>query len=750
MKPQRSPAGQESPAFLEATLCYYPQLPSLPPCYLPADGHRIASVNRTIRHGMFCSGLNLICSYARETPIFRSDFSINPELAMTAKQEIVQLRQEIARHDRLYYVEAHPVISDLEYDRLMQRLKELERQHPGLVTADSPTQRVGGEPLEGFDQVRHTVSMLSIENTYSPEELREFDKRVRRILGPEPFEYLVEQKIDGVSAAMHYEDGLLVLAATRGDGTIGDNITQNVRTIRDVPLCLSTDARRPPKHLEIRGEIYMTSSELSRLNKIHQERGERLFANPRNAAAGTLKLLDPRLAAERRLRFFTHSEGLVEGLDIMDHVKFLAFARDVGLPAIPHSNPLTTIDDVLEYCQQEFENRHGLDYETDGMVVKINRYEQREKLGYTSKSPRWVIAYKVELWQSTTRINAITLQVGKTGVITPVAELEPVLIAGTTVSRVSLHNFEDIAKKDIRLGDSLVVEKAGKIIPHVVRVELEKRPANSKPYTAPKKCPVCEGLVEKDEGGVYLRCVNASCPAQLKERIRFFATRVAMDIEGLGPAIIDQLVDSKLVQSIPDLYDLTPEQVAGLERMGEKSAANLIEGIQASKSRGLGRVLTGLTIRHVGERNARLLAGEFGDVEQILHADVEKLNQIEGIGPIVAESICEFCQDKHNRALIERLRQAGVKLTEDRQKPPAQNEPGIRGKTFVVTGILEKYGRDDMEELIRSLGGKTAGSVSKKTDFVIAGDKAGSKLAKAKTLGVKVLAEADFLRLIGK
>jgi DNA ligase (NAD+) len=670
---------------------------------------------------------------------------------MSPAQEIAQLREEIAGHDRLYYVEAAPVISDLEYDRLMQRLQQLERDHPSLITPDSPTQRVGGQPLEGFRQVRHAVPMLSIDNTSNADELREFDQRIRKLLGKEAFEYVVEQKVDGVSVSLLYENGMLVQAATRGDGTVGDDITSNVRTIRDVPLRLLTPPHQAVKSLEVRGEIYMASSELSRLNQIQQQRGERLFANPRNAAAGTLKLLDPRLAAERRLRFFMHSEGLVEGLEIQDHAGFLDFVRRIGLPVVPHSKPLASIDAVLEYCQRDFEGRHGLDYETDGMVVKVNSYSQREKLGSTSKSPRWVIAYKVELWQSTTRIKTVTLQVGKTGVITPVAELEPVLIAGTTVSRVSLHNFEDIAKKDIRLGDSVVVEKAGKVIPHVVRVELEKRPAHSHPYHPPRKCPVCDGLVEKDEGGVYLRCVNASCPAQLKERIRFFATRVAMDIEGLGPAIIDQLVDTGLVRSIPDLYDLSVDQVAALERMGEKSAQNLIEGIAASKDRGLGRVLTGLTIRHVGERNARLLAEEFGDIHSILDADAQRLAQIEGIGPIVAQSIYDFCQDNHNRRLIDRLRAAGVKLTEaQKTKPAAKASAGIEGKTFVVTGTLERYGREDMEELIRSLGGKATGSVSKKTDYVIAGDKAGSKLDKAKSLGVPVLSEAEFLKLIGR
>jgi DNA ligase (NAD+) len=668
---------------------------------------------------------------------------------MSPAQEIAKLRSEIARHDRLYYVEAAPVISDREYDQLMQRLIELERAHPDLVTPDSPTQRVGGEPLEGFASVRHTVPMLSIENTYSPEELREFDQRVRKLLGNDEFRYVVEEKIDGVSVALLYEDGLLVRAATRGDGIVGDDITTNIRTIRDIPLRLNLDAKvKVTAGLEIRGEVYMPSSEMSRLNQIQQQHQDRLFSNPRSAAAGTLKLLDPRLAAGRRLRFFAHGVGSLDGLPVDRHTGFLDFVKKLGLPVVPHSTPLTTIEEVLEYCQQDFENRHSLDYETDGMVVKVDRFDQRQRLGTTSKAPRWVIAYKVELWQATTVVKSIMLQVGKTGVITPVAELEPVQIAGTMVARVSLHNFDDIATKDIRLGDSVVVEKAGKIIPHVVRVELEKRPAASKPYPPPKTCPACDSKLEKDEGGVYLRCISTSCPAQLKERIRFFATRMAMDIEGLGPAIIDQLVDQGLVCSLPDLYELTVEQVGNLDRMGVKSAQNLVDGIAASKDRGLARVLTGLTIRHVGERNARLLALEFGSIDQLMDADVDRLSRIEGIGEVVAESVADFFNNPDNRKLIQRFKQLGVKLTEER-KTESCGSP-VAGKTLVVTGTLAKHGREDIEQLIRDLGGKTSSSVSKKTSYVIAGEKAGSKLDKAKELGVTILSEDDFLKLVGK
>jgi DNA ligase (NAD+) len=670
---------------------------------------------------------------------------------MTPAQQIAQLRDEIREHDRLYYQEAAPVITDREYDKLMQQLLALEKAHPDLVTIDSPSQRVGGTPLDGFTQVKHSVPMLSIENTYSADELRDFDQRVRKLLGGDDFDYLVEQKVDGVSASLLYVDGVLTQAATRGDGVTGDDITANVRTIREIPLRLPS-SKKLPARLEVRGEIYMTNAELSRLNVLQQERGENILKNPRNVTAGTLKLLDSRIAAERKLHFFAYGEGSLDGLPVESHSGFLDFLKSLGIPTVAHSKPMKTVDEVLAYCQTDLENKHSLLYETDGMVIKVDRYDQRQKLGVTAKAPRWVIAYKVELWQASTTIEAITLQVGKTGVITPVAELAPVEIDGTTVSRVSLHNFDDIAHKDIRLGDTVVVEKAGKIIPHVVRVELEKRPKKSEPYEPPTACPVCNSGVEKDEGGTYLRCINPSCPAQLKERLRFYATRQAMDIEGLGPAIIDQLVDADLVKSLPDLYELTLEKLLTLERMGKKSAQNLIEGIAASKQQGLARVLTGLTIRHVGVSNARLLAGEFGTMEALQAASEERLSQIEGIGPIVAESVKQFFEDAGNQELIQRLQASGVKLSDElKAKANASAEGSVlAGKTFVVTGTLAKFGRDDIEQLIRDLGGKTASSVSKKTNYLVAGEKAGSKLEKAQELGVTILSEDEFLKLAGK
>jgi len=661
--------------------------------------------------------------------------------------EIEELRRQIEHHNRKYYFEDAPEISDLEFDRLMQRLIELEREHPELVTPDSPTQRVGGEPIAGFKQVVHRTPMLSMDNTYNEVDLREFDARIRRWLQGEEPRYVAEQKIDGVSVSLMYQRGLFTLGATRGDGLRGDDITHNLRTVRDVPLRFRTDGGAAPELIEVRGEVYMTHRELARLNKLQQERGERLFANCRNAAAGSLKLLDPRLSAERRLRFFAHSEGQLAGLAVTSHIDFLEQIRGYGFTVVPHSTPLDSIDQVLDYCAGQLESRHELEYETDGMVVKVDSLKQRARLGTTSKAPRWVIAYKVELWQASTRIRNIQVHVGKTGVLTPVAELETVEIAGTRVSRVSLHNADEITRKDIRVGDSVVVEKAGKVIPHVVRVELEKRTGQEKPFEFPARCPACKTEVVRDEGGVYIRCPNPSCPAQLKEHLRFYAHRQAMDIEGLGPALIDQLVDSGLVRRLPDLYRLRVEDLAELERMGEKSAQNLVANIEASKDRGLARVLTALGIRHVGERNARLLAEEFGSIDALLEAPEERLAAIPGVGPVVAASVYQFFHSRAGREVIEELRRFGVRMTEERK---AARETKLDGKTFVVTGTLERFSRAEIEDLIQKLGGRATSSVSKKTAYVIAGSDPGSNVEKARRLGVKVLSEAEFLEMIGQ
>jgi DNA ligase (NAD+) len=667
-------------------------------------------------------------------------------MGQSVRKQVEELRKQIEHHNYLYYIEAAPEISDLEYDRLMQRLQELEKEHPELVTADSPTQRVGGQPLEGFRQVRHRVPMLSIDNTYQEDDLRAFDARIRRGLKGAKPQYIVEHKIDGVSVSLVYENGSLRQGATRGDGAVGDDITQNVRTIRDIPLHLRARQRATPRVIEVRGEVYMTNTELSRLNKIQAERGGRLFANARNMAAGTLKLLDPRQAAERRLRFFAHGEGDLNGVDVDTHRKFLDLIRGYGIPVVPHSEPFNTIDEVIAYADEHIEARHALDYETDGIVIKVNDFEQRQMLGASSKAPRWVIAYKVELWQASTRLEEIYVQVGKTGALTPVGRLKPVQIAGTTVSRVSLHNADEIARKDIRVGDTVVVEKAGKVIPHVVRVELEKRKDQPPRYRFPSKCPSCGSKVVRDEGGVYIRCINPDCPAQLKERLRYYAHRGAMDIEGLGPALIEQLVDGGLVCSIPDLYRLTLDRLVELERIGTKSAQNLLDGIVASKDRGLARVLTGLGIRHVGERNGRLLAESFGSVDALMKADEAEVSRRAGVGPVVAGSLHRFLHSKKGRQLVHELARFRVKLWEPK---PSKKAAVLAGKTIVVTGTLRHFRREEIEELIHTLGGKAGSSVSANTDYLVTGDKPGSKQDKAKRLGVKQLTEDAFLRLIG-
>jgi len=667
----------------------------------------------------------------------------------SVESRIEQLRASIEHHNRRYYVEDTPEISDLEFDRLMKALEDLEKQHPEMVTPESPTQRVGGQPLAGFRQSNHTLPMLSIDNTYSEEEVREFDARVRRWLENSHPRYIVEQKIDGVSASLRYEQGRFALGLSRGDGFRGDDITHNLRTVRDIPLRLSAADFAVPEVLEIRGEVYMTNMELSRLNKFQAEQGERIFANCRNATAGSLKLLDPGQCARRGLRFFAYGEGEWKGLDLASHDAFLRLVRNLGVPVVRHSGVLDSIDDALMYCEALLEERDSFDYETDGIVIKVNDFAQREKLGSTSKSPRWVIAYKVELYQASSRIKNITVQVGKTGILTPVAELETVEIAGTKVSRANLHNADEIARKDIRIGDTVIVEKAGKIIPHVVRVELEKRTGQERPYVFQMVCPGCNKTdVARDEDGVYIRCINPSCPGQLKERLRFFAARQAMDIEGLGPALIDQLVDQGIVRSLPDLYDLTVEKLSGLERMGKKSAENLVQAIESSKNRGLARVLTALGIRHVGEHNARLLSEVFKDINDLMNASEEILAEIQGIGPIVAGSTYSFTHSDTGSKTIQALDMRNVRMTSDNwTKPPPANAL-IGGKTFVLTGTMESFSRAELEERVRRVGGKATSSVSKNTDYVVAGSNPGSKRDKAAKLGVRILTEDEFLVML--
>jgi DNA ligase (NAD+) len=664
-------------------------------------------------------------------------------------QRAAELRRLIHHHNYKYYVEALPEISDREYDRLIKKLEEIEATHPELIAVDSPTRRVGGQPIDGFVTVRHRQPMLSIENTYNAGELREFDGRVRKLLGGEPVTYVVELKIDGVAISLTYENGLFTVAATRGDGERGDDVTHNLRTIRELPLRLRTE--QLPGLIEVRGEVYMTRDDLAHLNCERMAKGLEPFANPRNSTAGSLKLLDPRLCAQRRLRLFTYSLEVMAGVSVHTHLDALERLRRYGFPVNPYIQSCTSIEPVIDCCNSWAERRHELPYETDGMVIKVNDFDQRRRLGATSKAPRWVVAYKYEAEQALTKLLKIEVQVGKTGILTPVAHLEAVQLAGTTVSRASLHNADEIVRKDIRVGDQVLIEKAGEIIPYVIRSEPSARTGSEQVFHFPAQCPVCAAPVERTEGEVYYRCTGPACPAQLKERLRFYAHRNAMDIEGLGTALIDQLVDTGLVQSIPDLYRLTLEVLVDLERMGKKSAQNLLDGLEASKTRGLCRLLTGLGIRHVGEHVAELLAAEFGTIDDLMNAPVERLAQVEGIGPERAESIHQFFQSTGGRKTMGELRSLGLKLTEDAcPAPAAAGGTPLMGKTIVVTGTLVHYSREEIEQRIKELGGKATGTVSKKTDYVIAGEKAGSKLDKARQLGVPVLSEEEFDKLVGR
>jgi len=674
------------------------------------------------------------------------------DMSKAIEKRIEELRVEIRRHDYLYYVENMPAVSDREYDALFAELKQLEAAHPELVRADSPTQRVSGEPLEGFKTVRHTMPMLSMDNTYSEEELRAFDTRVAKGLGSKDYRYVVETKIDGVAVSLRYEDGQLVLGTTRGDGEQGDDITANVRTIQSVPLKLEIETRQKktnieiPEVLEVRGEVFIPNSRFRQINEEREAAGEARFANPRNATAGSLKQLDSRIVAKRGLRFLGYAIGQVEPPMFESHSNMLAKLQALSLPVNSSYEVAEDIDEVIAICNRWEKQKDQLDYQIDGMVVKVDDLAQQRTLGATSRAPRWCIAYKFAAERAETLIKDIRIQVGKTGALTPVADLEPVQLAGTTVSRASLHNFEELARKDVRIGDSVLVEKAGEIIPQVVEVLQDKRPKDSKKFPVARKCPECKGPVEKDEGGVYIRCINPNCPAQLIERLRHFAGRNQMDIEGLGIALIEQLVSEGLVKSFADLYRLRREQVAALERMGEKSAENLIQALEASKKQPLARVLAGLGILHVGGRAAEVLADELGSIEALLEADTERLEGIDEIGPVMAESIYRFCHTPQTRTLIEDLRSLGLEMP----GPARRKKTGgaLAGKTIVVTGSMAGYSRSDMEALIKQQGGKPTGSVSKKTDLVVVGENPGSKLTKAQQLSVETISADEFLKLV--
>jgi len=659
------------------------------------------------------------------------------------EKRIEWLRDEIRRHDRLYYVLNSPEISDRDYDRLFAELKELENSHPELITPDSPTQRVSGEPLEGFGTVYHSVAMLSIDNTYDADELRAFDERVAKGLGGRDYEYVVELKIDGLAISLRYEGGVLVRAATRGDGTRGDDVSANIRTIRAIPLRLAGGSE-VPDILEVRGEVYMPKTAFAALNRQRAGQGEPEFANPRNAAAGSLKLLDARITATRKLSFFAYSVGEVSRRPAEGHYEVLQKLREMGLPVNPNTTKAGDIEEVIGICLAWESKKAQLDYQIDGMVIKVNSLDQHDILGSTGRAPRWCISYKFAAEQAETVVESIAVQVGKTGTLTPVANLKPVELAGTTVKRATLHNFDEVRRLDVRQGDTVIIEKAGEIIPQVVKVLMEKRPASAKPLTIPTECPECGGKVKKDENGVYIRCVNNNCTARLKQRLQYFVGRGQMDIENLGPALIEQLVDKGLVGDFADLYKLRFDQVAQLERMADKSAANVIESIEKSKTQDLWRFIAALGIRNVGGQSAEILAEEFGSLENLMDADEARLEAIDQIGPVMAKSIYDYLHDEANRDVISRMLAAGV-----RPRAPAKKKGNVlAGKTIVVTGTLENFTRQRIQQVIKDNGGKTSSNVSSRTDLVLAGANAGSKLDKARQLGIRIIDEAEFVAMI--
>jgi DNA ligase (NAD+) len=658
------------------------------------------------------------------------------------KKQIERLRNEIRRHDYLYYVLNRSEITDRQYDKLFAELQRLEQANPQFITADSPTQRVSEQPLEGFKTVRHTVPMLSIDNTYSADELRAFDERVAKGLGRRDYDYVVELKIDGVASSLRYEQGLLVTGATRGDGRVGDDVTANVRTIKAIPLRLTGDV---PDVLEVRGEVYMPTKAFIELNKQREKAGEALFANPRNATAGSLKLLDSRITAQRNLAFFAYATGEISQPLGKDHYETLQAFKKLGLPVNPNIKRAKDIDEVIEICNSWDKKREQLEYQIDGMVVKVNDLRQREILGFTGRAPRWCISYKFAAEQAETVVESIDVQVGKGGTLTPVANLTPVFLAGTTVKRASLHNFDQLNRLDVRVGDTVVVEKAGEIIPQVVEVKKERRPKGTSAFKLPKKCPNCGGDVKKDEEGVFLRCVNPHCLGQLKERLRYFAGRGQMDIENLGEALIDQLAETGLVKNVADIYKLQKDDLVELERMADKSAQNVIDSIEASKTRPLWRLVAGLGIRHIGVQTAQDLAEHFGSLDAIMNAGQAELDAIEQVGEKVAESVYEFFHNNKNISVIEELLAAGVKPEQPKR---AKAKGKLAGKTIVVTGTLQNFSRQQAEQAIRDAGGKTSSSVSKKTDFLLAGEEPGSKLDKAKQLGVKIISETEFMEMV--
>jgi DNA ligase (NAD+) len=670
--------------------------------------------------------------------------------AHSVSQQIAKLREEIRRHEDLYYVQDNPEISDVEYDALLEKLQKLEQQHPDQITSDSPTQRVGGKPAEGFSQVVHRRPMLSLDNSYNLEELRAFDLRCQRLADGKRVDYVAELKIDGLSLSLHYEKQLLGRGVTRGDGRIGEDVTLNARTIRSIPLKLRAEIsnlKSENAELEVRGEAFIPRKVFERINSEREEQDEPRFANPRNAAAGTIRQLDPKITANRKLEMFAYDLLAGERKPFPTHWDALNWLESAGFKVSPERKLCHTIDEVIEFAARIEARRDDLDYEIDGLVVKVNSTALQDEFGTTNKAPRWAIAYKYAARQATTQVLSIHVQVGRTGALTPVANLEPVVLAGTTVARATLHNPDEVKRLGIRIGDWVLIEKGGDVIPKVLKVIESKRTGEETPFRMPKKCPVCGGEISKPEGEVVSRCIAADCPAQLMGRLLHFASRRAMRIEGLGESLVDQFVAGGKVHDAGDLYSLTLDDIASLERMAKKSASNLLAQIEASKHRELSNLIYALGIRHVGDRTATTLARQFGSLEALGKATVEELDDVPEIGLTVAQSVRGWFDDPGNIELCKRLTAAGVR-TEMEQTSEVVDET-LATKLFVLTGTLSGYNRDEARAAIEARGGRVTSSVSKKTDYVVAGEEAGSKLDKAKELGVSVIDEAAFKQLLG-
>ncbi|MCM3471051.1 MULTISPECIES: NAD-dependent DNA ligase LigA [Brevibacillus] len=664
---------------------------------------------------------------------------------LTAEARILELRKQIEHHNRLYHTEDRPEITDQEYDNLVRELQGLEDLFPDMVTPDSPTQRVGSAPLAAFEKVVHKTPMLSLGNAFGEEDLRDFDRRVRQAVGNQNVRYVCELKIDGLAISLHYEDGVFVKGATRGDGTTGEDITQNLRTIRSIPLRLTR-----PVTIEVRGEAFMPRAAFEKLNKEREERGEALFANPRNSAAGSLRQLDPKIAASRQLDTFIYAIGDLQGVDVESHSEGLDLLESLGFKVNKERRTFDNIDDVIDFVNSWVEKRPQLAYDIDGMVIKVDSYGQQQELGFTAKSPRWAVAYKFPAEEAITVLKGIEVSVGRTGTVTPTAILEPVSLAGTTVKRASLHNEDIIREKGLLIGDHVMVKKAGDIIPEIIAVLPERRDGSETPFAMPTHCPECGSELVRLEEEVALRCINPMCPAQIREGIIHFVSRQAMNIEGLGEKVVASLFEKDIIRSVADLYYLHQQRdvLLGLERMGEKSVDNLLTAIETSKENSLERLLFGLGIRLVGAKAARVLAEHFGEMDGIMAANEEDLTVIDEIGPKMASSIVGYFRQPQAQAVIERLKAAGVNMSYKGIRVEAGADLPLSGKTVVLTGTLATMTRQEAEEAIARLGGKVTGSVSKKTDLVIAGEKAGSKLEKAEKLGVSVMDEAGFRELL--